>query len=124
MQPTEQIKHLSVFKKFRSNITRAETEGAPLATLRPKKCKLSGLTGLELQMAFKALLKLKSMITYKESEEVVDLNKPACGPEIFKQQVDMMISMLGEKLEGPQVWFTQLWNGFHTHSPCSCLPFL
>ena len=46
---------------------------------------------------------MKKTIIYEESEEdsEVDLNEPA--PESFEQQVDMMLSLLGTKLEGPQV---------------------
>ena len=63
------------------------------------KCKLSSL---ELQHAYNSLLKLKRTIVYEESEES-DTNVPA--PEGFEQQVDMMLSQLGSKLKGPQVWF-------------------
>jgi hypothetical protein len=68
-----------------------------------KKRKLSGLSGLELQLAYSSLLKLKKTIVYEESEEdlEVDPNEPA--PESFEQQVDTMLSLLGSKLEGPQV---------------------
>ncbi|KAI9509432.1 hypothetical protein F5148DRAFT_1187990 [Russula earlei] len=61
-----------------------------------KKRKLSGLTGLELQLAYNSLLKLKKSIVYEESDEEE-------GPsEDFDQQVDAMLSLLGSKLEGPQ----------------------
>ena len=66
-----------------------------------KKCKLSGLSGLELQLAYSSLLKLKKTIVYEEEEEEEDPNGPA--PEGFEQQVDTMLSLLGSKLEGPQV---------------------
>lgn len=64
-----------------------------------KKRKLSGLSGLELQLAFNSLLKLKRTIMYEESEG--DLNEPA--EESFEQQIDTMLSLMGSKLEGPQV---------------------
>ncbi|KAF8237674.1 hypothetical protein L208DRAFT_1421509 [Tricholoma matsutake] len=69
---------------------------------RTKKRKLSGLSGLELQLAYSSLLKLKKTIVYEESEEdsEADPNEPA--PESFEQQVDTMLSLLGSKLEGPQ----------------------
>ena len=57
-----------------------------------KKRKLSGPSGLELQLAYNSLLKLKKSIVYEESEE-----------EGFEQQVDTMLSLLGSKVEGPQV---------------------
>jgi hypothetical protein len=66
-----------------------------------KKRKLSGLSGLELQVAYNSLLKLKKTIVYEESEEEKDPSGSA--PEGFEQQVDTMLSLLGSKLEGPQV---------------------
>jgi len=66
-----------------------------------KRCKLSGLSGLELQLTYNSLLKLKETIVYEESEEEEDPNGPA--PEPFEQQVDTMLYLLGSKLEGPQV---------------------
>jgi len=64
-----------------------------------KKRKLSGLSGLELQLAYNSLLKLKESFVYEESEE--DPSEPA--PEVFEQRVDAMLSLLGSKLEGPSV---------------------
>ena len=59
--------------------------------------KLSGLSGLELQLAYNSLLKLKKSIDYEESEEEE-------GPlEDSGQQVDAMLSFLGSELEGLQV---------------------
>jgi hypothetical protein len=52
---------------------------------------------MELQLAYNSLLKLKKSIVYEESEEEED------PPEGFEQQVDTMLSLLGSKLEGPQV---------------------
>lgn len=69
--------------------------------MSPKRRKLSGLSGLELQLAYNSLLKLKSTIVYEESEEEADPNELAS--EGFEQQVDTMLSLLGSKLEGPQV---------------------
>jgi hypothetical protein len=68
-----------------------------------KKRKLSGLSELELQLAYSSLLKLKKIIVHEESEEdsEADPNEPAS--ESFEQQVDTMLSLLGSKLEGPQV---------------------
>jgi hypothetical protein len=58
-----------------------------------KKRKLTGLSGLELQLAYNSL-KLKKTIVYEESEEEE-------GPlEGFEEQVDTMLSLLGSKLEG------------------------
>ena len=67
----------------------------------PKKRKLSGLTGLELRLAYEHLLKLKKSILYEEVGEDVESIDPA--PEGFEQQVDVMLHLLGSKLEGPQV---------------------
>lgn len=66
-----------------------------------KKHKLSGLSGLELQLAFNSLLKLKETIVYEKSEEEEDPNGPA--PEGFEQEIDVMLSLLGWKLDGLQV---------------------
>ena len=62
-----------------------------------KNRKLTGFSGLELQLAYNSLLKLKKSIVYEESEE------EECPPEGFEQQVDTMLSLLESKLEGPQV---------------------
>ena len=62
-----------------------------------KKRKLSGLSRLEVQLAYNSLLKLKKSIAYEEPEEEEG------PPESFEQQVDTMLSLLGSKLEGPQV---------------------
>jgi hypothetical protein len=69
----------------------------PHNTVSSKKRKLSGLSGLELQLAYNSLLKLKKSIVYEESEEEEG------PPEGFEQQIDTMLSLLGPKLEGPQV---------------------
>lgn len=68
-----------------------------------KKRKLSGLSGLELQMAYNALCRLKSsfVLVDEESESEAVPNEPA--PEGFEEQVDTMLSMMGSKLHGPQV---------------------
>ena len=64
--------------------------------------KLSGLSGLELKLAYCSLFKLKESIAYEESEDSeADLNEPA--PEGFEQQIDTMLSQLRSKLVGPQV---------------------
>lgn len=66
--------------------------------------KLSGLSGLELQLAYNSLLKLKKSIVYEESKEEQG------SLEHFGRQVDMMLSVLGSKLEGPQVQYDPLQN--------------
>lgn len=63
--------------------------------------KLFGLSGLEFQVAYNALLRLKEGFFYDESESKADPNEPT--PEGFEQQVDTMLSMMGSKLQGPQV---------------------
>ena len=56
-----------------------------------KKRKISGLSGLELQLAYNSLLKLKKSIVYQASEEEE-------GPlESFEEQVDTMLSLLGTR---------------------------
>ena len=70
--------------------------------MSPKKCKLFGLSGLELQTTYNSLLELKRNITYEESNE--DADSKGLAPESFRQQVDAILSLLGSKLEGPQVW--------------------
>lgn len=73
-----------------------------VALMSSKKRKLSRLSGLELQMAYNALLKLRaSFVLDEESESEVDPNEPV--PEGFDEQVDTMLSMMGSKLQGPQV---------------------
>ena len=62
-----------------------------------KKWKLSGLSGLKMQLAYNSLLELKKSIVYEESEEEEG------PPEGFEQQVDTILSLLGSKLEGLQV---------------------
>ena len=66
-----------------------------------KKRKLSGLTGLELRLAYQSLLKLKKSIVYEESEESEESEEDP--PESFEEQLDRMLSLLGSRLEGPQV---------------------
>lgn len=68
-----------------------------------KKRKLSGLSGLELRMAYDALRKLRAgfVLVDEESEPEADKNEPT--PEGFEEQVDTMLSMMGSKLHGPQV---------------------
>jgi hypothetical protein len=69
-----------------------------------KKCKLSSV---ELQLAYNSLLRLKGSIAYEESESEVDEESESeaieCAPEGFEWQVDMMLSLLQSKLQGPQV---------------------
>jgi hypothetical protein len=72
-----------------------------IVLMSSKKRKLSGLTGMELRVAYNSLLKLKKAIVYEESEEEEDPDAPS--PESFEEQVDTMLSLLGSKLEGPQV---------------------
>ena len=68
-----------------------------------KKRKLSGPSGLELQMAYDALRKLRAsfVLVDEESESDADASEPA--PEGFEEQVDTMLSLMGLKLQGPQV---------------------
>jgi hypothetical protein len=66
-----------------------------------KKRKISGLSGLELQVAYNSILKLKQSIVYEESREEEDPNAPAL--ESFEEQVDTMLFQLGSKLERPLV---------------------
>ena len=68
-----------------------------------KKRQLSGLSGLELQLAYNSLLKLKKTIIYEESEEDSEVDPNESVSESFDQQVDTMLSLLGSKLEEPQV---------------------
>ncbi|KAG1727127.1 hypothetical protein EDB19DRAFT_1750969 [Suillus lakei] len=60
------------------------------------KRKLSGLSGLQLQLAYNSLLKLRQTIVYEASKEEEDSNE-----EDFEQQIDTMLCLLGSKLEGP-----------------------
>jgi hypothetical protein len=116
MFPAGQNRPSSFFRKFKSNPqppAGAETAGAALTyPSTKKKRKLSGLTGMELQLAYTSLLKLKSALVYEESEETEDPDEPA--PETFERQVDTMIALLGSRLEGPEVWLTLSYDlAFH-----------
>lgn len=64
-----------------------------------KKRKLSGLSGLELQIAYDALPKLRTSFALvdEESESKADPNEPA--PEGFEEQVDTMLSMMGRSFK-------------------------
>ncbi|KAH9979063.1 hypothetical protein BGW80DRAFT_1222200 [Lactifluus volemus] len=61
-----------------------------------ENCKLNGLSGMEAQLAYTSLLKLKKSIIYEQSKEEEGSLKE------FELQVDMMLSILGSKLEGPE----------------------
>lgn len=64
----------------------------------PKKRKLSSLSGFELRQAYNSLVKLKQFVVYEAPEEEEGLDE-----EGFEEQIDMVISLLGSKLEGPKV---------------------
>ena len=68
-----------------------------------KQRKLSGLGILELQLAYRSFLKLKKAIVYEKSEDDLEIDSNESAPENFEQEVDTMLSLLGSKLEGPQV---------------------
>jgi hypothetical protein len=57
------------------------------------------LSGVELQLAYNSLVKLKKTLAYEESEEEAD--EPAEGD--FERQIDMMLTLFESRLEGPQV---------------------
>jgi hypothetical protein len=61
---------------------------------------MSGLSGSELQLAYNTLLEVKRTLVYEESEGA-DPNEPAPGD--FEQELDTLLSLLGSRLEGPQV---------------------
>ena len=73
-----------------------------------KKRKLAGIGGVELQLAYNSLLKLKKSFMYDETEEESEVDPNELAPESFEhwQQVDKMLSLLG----------------FHPLTPCSRLP--
>ena len=62
---------------------------------------ISSLSGSELQFVYDFLLRLKRTIVNGESKVVADRDEPV--PECSEQQVDTILSLLGSKMEGPQV---------------------
>ena len=72
-----------------------------------KKPKLAGIGGVELQLAYNSLLKLKKSFMYDETEEESEVDPNELAPESFEQHVDKMLSLLG----------------FHQLTPCSLLTF-
>ncbi|KAG2355915.1 hypothetical protein BDR07DRAFT_1492564 [Suillus spraguei] len=61
-----------------------------------KKRKLSGLGGLEMQLAYGSLLKLKKAIVYKASDEQDE------DEEGSEQEIDTTLILLRSKLERPE----------------------
>ena len=56
-----------------------------------------------MQLTYNSLLKLKKSIVYEKEEEEEEEEKEEGPLEGFKQQVDIMLFLLGLKLEGHQV---------------------
>jgi hypothetical protein len=79
-----------------------ESDQGTLSFPMTKKRKLSGLSSLELQMAFNSLYKLKQCFIYEDiSEEETALNKPPV-PDL-EEEIDKMLFLLGSRLDGPRV---------------------
>ena len=66
------------------------------STTMAKKRNLSGLSSLELQLAYNSLLKLKNTFLYEESNDA-DLDE--ISPESFEQQIERILSLMKSKLE-------------------------
>ena len=68
-----------------------------------KKRKFSGLSGLELRMAYDALRKLRASFALVDEESESEADTSELTPEGFEEQVDTMLSVMGSKLQEPQV---------------------
>ena len=70
----------------------------------PKKRKISGLSGIELSMAYSSLLNLKKAIIY-QSEDVgsAEVQAPSQKGDMFDEQLEGMIRLMQSKLSEPQV---------------------
>ncbi|KAG2033309.1 hypothetical protein BDR03DRAFT_697040 [Suillus americanus] len=73
-----------------------------IVLMPPKKRKLSGLSGLELQFAHEGLVKLQKSLVYEEAEEEEGEEEGGRAPENFREQLKNMVSLLGSKVEGPR----------------------
>lgn len=72
-----------------------------------KRKKVSGLTGLELTIAYEWLHKLKKSLISVDDDAATpqsDVSQlPATFDPVFEETLDTMISMMESKLKGPQV---------------------
>jgi hypothetical protein len=68
-----------------------------------KKRKHSGLTGLELLQALKALDTLKKTKIDEGFEDTEEEDTNDSAPEDIVEQIDRLLAVLGSKLEGPHV---------------------
>jgi hypothetical protein len=68
--------------------------------MNSKKRKLSGLSGIELRLAYERLLELKKTFLFEESEGTAITDR-----DNFEQQVETTLSLMKSRLEDPQVCF-------------------
>jgi hypothetical protein len=73
-----------------------------------KRKRTSGLTGLELRLAYNTLLKFKSTLVPTD-ESNADPTEITQGPEElvpvdFKDTLDVMLAMMESKINGPHVY--------------------
>ncbi|PPQ98006.1 hypothetical protein CVT26_003068 [Gymnopilus dilepis] len=90
-----------------SNVVCRKNVESPIGTdaasmSHSKKRKLSGLSGLELRMAYEALRRLKSSFVSADEESDSEADPDAPALEGFEDQVDAMLTMMGSRLGGPQ----------------------
>ena len=72
-----------------------------------KKRKLSGLSGLELTLAYQSLMKLQTSISEElEDEDAEDDKAQAQKNELFEQHLAGMINLMQSRLDGPQVRYS------------------
>jgi hypothetical protein len=67
--------------------------------MNSKKRKLSGLSGMELRLAYERLLELKKTFLFEESEGTSITDR-----DNFEQQIETTLSLMKSRLEDPQVW--------------------
>lgn len=63
-----------------------------------KKRKTSGLSGLELRLAYQSLKTLQNTIVFEEQEQADDDREPD-----FAEVVTDLLEMMSARLDGPQV---------------------
>lgn len=82
-----------------------------------KRKKTSGLTGLELRMAYQSLISVKSLLNTVSATNEVDASDDLQSKENlitfepdFEETLERMLEMMQSKLDGPQVRHIPLAN--------------
>ncbi|KAH9042966.1 eukaryotic translation initiation factor eIF2A-domain-containing protein [Lactarius deliciosus] len=108
---------------------------APVPTSITMLSEFCGPSGMELQLAFNSLLRLKRAIEYEglESEPHAepasgDSNSDVASPDGLKQQIDTILSLLGSKLElsidGSQDIWQDIWTKLTITLEITCAGFI